>query len=59
MDRVIEGAAPGAVRGHFAVVAGLIGDACCSSSSRYSCLLHPSSTPSRDQPISFPIQGAG
>ena len=48
MGRVTEGASDGVVRGHVAVVTGFIGVVCCSSSSAYSCLLHPSSPPFRD-----------
>ena len=40
---MIESAGGGVVRGHVAVVIGWIGVVCCSSSSPYSCLLHPSS----------------
>ena len=46
---VILGAAGGSVRGHFALVVGLIGGVCCSSSSPCSCRLHPPSPPFRDQ----------
>ena len=50
---MIEGAAGFAVRGHVAVVIGLIGVVCCSSSSPYSCLSHPSSLHLFDQTFSF------
>ena len=55
MGRVVESAGGGAVRGRVAAVIGLIGVVCCSSFPPYSCLLHPSSPPSRDQNVSFTV----